>query len=224
MTKFQELFQLDVSEHIDKRKQGKTELSYLSWAWAWAKVNEVDPEADYEVVMFKDENGLEKPYLHDPVLGYLVMTRVSILGKIKIMWLPVMDGANKAMLDHPYEYKTKYEVKKVEPATMFDINKTLMRCLVKNIAMFGLGLKLYAGEDLPSKVEEQEFRISENLAEEDKKLIAECQTIDKLKECCRKLMNRLGDSYTNVIISEYNKREEELRKQDASVQSAAENR
>jgi hypothetical protein len=60
-----------------------------------------------------------------------------------------MDGANKAMLSTPYTYKTKFGEKTVEAATMFDINKTLMRCLVKNLAMFGLGLYIYAGEDLP---------------------------------------------------------------------------
>jgi hypothetical protein len=71
------------------------------------------------------------------------------------MWLPVMDGANKAMSNVKQEYSVKgYNgappVKKfVEPATMFDINKTIMRCLVKNIAMFGIGLYIYAGEDLP---------------------------------------------------------------------------
>ena len=75
------------------------------------------------------------------------------------MWLPVMDSSNKAMKDVPYEYevydkfKKQYTKKKVEAATMFEINKTIMRCLVKNLAMFGLGLHIYAGEDLPETVE-----------------------------------------------------------------------
>jgi hypothetical protein len=60
-----------------------------------------------------------------------------------------MDGANKSMLKKPYSYKTKYGDKTVEAATSFDVNKTIMRCLVKNLAMFGLGLYIYAGEDLP---------------------------------------------------------------------------
>ena len=62
---------------------------------------------------------------------------------------PVMDGANKAMKNKPYSYTTRYGEKSVEAATMFDINKTLMRCLVKNLAMFGMGIYIYAGEDLP---------------------------------------------------------------------------
>lgn len=219
MTSFQELFNLDVSEHVDTRKQGKTELAYLSWAWAWAKVNEVDPDATYTVMMFKDKDGVERPYLYDPTLGYMVMTSVTMFGKVKVMWLPVMDGANKAMLDHVWEYKTKYEVKKVEPATMFDINKTLMRCLVKNIAMFGLGLKLYAGEDLPSTLETPDIRIETSLSDEDKKSIQEAPDFAKLKTVCRTLMNKLGEGYTKIILDEYNKREAQL---NANLQPAAE--
>jgi NH3-dependent NAD+ synthetase len=79
----------------------------------------------------------------------MVITQVNINGETLEMWLPVMDGANKAMMNTPYTYKTKYGDKTVDAATMFDINKTLMRCLVKNLAMFGLGLYIYAGEDLP---------------------------------------------------------------------------
>ena len=80
------------------------------------------------------------------------------------MWLPVLDGANKAMKAAPYTYTTPkwdynpqtrrrekigMEERTVEAASMFDVNKAIMRCLVKNLAMFGLGLYVYAGEDLP---------------------------------------------------------------------------
>jgi hypothetical protein len=79
----------------------------------------------------------------------MVMTEVTIEGESLEMWLPVMDGANKSMLAQSYTYQTRYGEKTVDAATMFDINKTLMRCLVKNLAMFGLGIYIYAGEDLP---------------------------------------------------------------------------
>ena len=65
------------------------------------------------------------------------------------MWLPVMDGANKSMLKRSYTYSTRFGDKTVESATTFDINKTMMRCLVKNLAMFGMGIYIYANEDLP---------------------------------------------------------------------------
>lgn len=71
------------------------------------------------------------------------------------MWLPVMDSKNKAMKDNPYEYKTRFGNKFVEQASMFDVNTAIMRCLVKNIAMFGLGLYIYAGEDLPQEAKEK---------------------------------------------------------------------
>ena len=79
----------------------------------------------------------------------MVYTNVTIEGITREMWLPVMDGNNRAMKNEPYEIMTKYGKKiTVDAATMFDINKTIMRCLTKNLGMFGLGLSLYAGEDI----------------------------------------------------------------------------
>ena len=89
----------------------------------------------------------------------MVYTEVSCDGVSHEMWLPVMNGANKAMKEAPYtyqvwdSYKKQHVEKTVQAATMFDINKTIMRCLVKNLAMFGLGLYVYAGEDIPSSDE-----------------------------------------------------------------------
>lgn len=130
--------------NINGRTEKKGKLTYLSWAWAWAEVCKVYPDANYETDTYDN-----KPYLYDDVLGYMVSTKVTIGDKTIPMHLPVMDGANKSMKANPYTYSTKYGEKNVEAATMFDINKTIMRCLVKNLAMFGLGLYIYAGEDLP---------------------------------------------------------------------------
>jgi hypothetical protein len=139
---FDVLSAINLSDKVEK----KSNLTYLSWAWAWAEVKKEYPDASY--VVLRDRT-TEKPYFYDENLGYMVMTEVTIKEETLEMWLPVMDGANKAMLSTPYTYKTKFGEKTVEAATMFDINKTLMRCLVKNLAMFGLGLYIYAGEDLP---------------------------------------------------------------------------
>ena len=146
MEHFAKLNYLDVKDHIEK----KNDLNYLSWAWAWAEVKKIYPDAHYTIKRF--DNNL--PYVYDPNTGYMVFTEVTIEGLTHEMWLPVMDGANKAMKAEAYTYKTKYGEKTVEPANMFDINKTIMRCLVKNLAMFGLGLYIYAGEDLPEVIEE----------------------------------------------------------------------
>lgn len=143
---FSELFVIDVNEHTEKKKSGNgRELTYLSWAWAYAEFVKRCPDMTYEI---KHWDG--KPYLYDEDLGYMVETSVTANGETKTMWLPVMDGANKAMKNKPYTYETKFNGQKtVEAATMFDINTTIMRCLVKNFGMFGLGLYIYAGEDLP---------------------------------------------------------------------------
>lgn len=141
---------LDVTGHIEK----KNGLSYLSWPFAVQEARRKCPDFSFSIQTF---NGY--PYQFDPKTGYMVYTTVTMGGVTIPMWLPVMDSSNKAMKDVPYEYevydkfKKQYTKKKVEAATMFEINKTIMRCLVKNMAMFGLGLHIYAGEDLPETVE-----------------------------------------------------------------------
>lgn len=158
-TVFEELNDINVNEKTEKKKSGGTELTYLSWTWAWAEVKKRFPEAHYEIVM---HDGL--PYVYDENTGYMVFTNVTIDGITHTMWLPVMDGANKAMKNKPYTYSTKYNGEKtVDAATMFDVNKTIMRCLVKNLAMFGLGLYIYAGEDLP-EVEVEEHKTAQEVA------------------------------------------------------------
>ena len=143
---FEQLNALNVNGHTDKKKSGNVELTYLSWPWAWAEVKKRFEDASYTI--WKDEHN--RPYILDPETGYMVYTSVTIGGITHEMWLPVMDGANKAMRNVPYKYMTKYNGEKTcDAATMMDINKAIMRCLVKNLAMFGLGLYIYAGEDLP---------------------------------------------------------------------------
>ncbi len=160
---FDTLFYLDVNPHVEKKETGRTTLSYLSWAWAWAEVKKRYEDAKYEIV--KDANGL--PYFGDPRTGIMVYTRVTINGITHEMWLPVMDGANNAMKFEPYEITTRYGTKSVAAATMFDVNKTIMRCLVKNLAMFGLGLYIYAGEDLPEESETDKTAIANIVRELD---------------------------------------------------------
>ena len=139
---FKKLSAINVSSKIEK-KQG---LTYLSWPLAWAEVCKNYDDVYYNIIRDKDTN---LPYVYDESTGFMVFTTVSIGGITHEMWLPVMNGANKAMKKMPYSYKVRSGEKSVDAATMFDVNKTIMRCLVKNLAMFGLGLNIYAGEDLP---------------------------------------------------------------------------
>lgn len=129
---FKKVVEIDVSKIVEK----KNGLNYLSWAMAWKEFCKVYPKATYQIV--KNENGV--PLFGDEKIGYMVYTKVTVEDLTHEMWLPVMDLRNKTMLN----------------PTMFDINKTVMRCLAKNLAMFGLGLNVYTGEDYP--INEDDFK------------------------------------------------------------------
>ncbi|DAA89111.1 TPA: topoisomerase [Candidatus Gastranaerophilales bacterium HUM_5] len=195
MGKFEELLKLNVNDKKEKRENGKTVLDYLSWTFAWAEFKKAYPDGDYEILKF-EKGGHLVPYMYDET-GYMVCTKVRDgEGQELEMWLPVMDSNNKAMKSEPYEYTTKYGSKTVERASMFDVNKAIMRCLVKNIAMYGIGLYIYSGEDLPEKLAETEEE-KEAKREESRKslsaLIRECKTEAELK--------KLYTEYKNEIVS-----------------------
>jgi hypothetical protein len=115
---------IDCSKHVEK----KGNLSYLSWAWAWQTLMEHYPDATYE---YSDPMTLCGETVE-------VSVAVTVEGITHTMWLPVMDNRNKSIVG----------------PTSRDISDARMRCLVKCIAMFGLGIYLYAGEDLPSAVKD----------------------------------------------------------------------
>lgn len=169
LTQFEKLCERDVSKYTEK----KNGLTYLSWTYAWKEFKKAYPNATYDISHWDG-----KPYLFDEKLGYMVETTVSTGDEVHPMWLPVMNSTNKAQKHIPYEIKTSSgKIITVEPATMFDINTTIMRCLVKNIAMFGLGLYIYAGEDLP---ELSETTLAEKKAEENAKKASAMKT--RIKE------------------------------------------
>ena len=122
-----DLSAINVNDHIQK----KGNLSYLSWAWAWSTLMTKYPESYYVFQDNRTENGTVMVEcvltIHE---GEEVATRT--------MWLPVMDHKNKAIVD---------------PDTRA-ISDTRMRCLVKCLAMFGLGFYIYAGEDIPQAEKE----------------------------------------------------------------------
>ena len=148
--KFLDLLSLNVNEKVEK----KNGMNYLSWSFAWSEFCKVYPNASYKVL--KDTN--MNCAFGNSEQGYMVYTEVTANGITHEMWLPVMDFKNKSML----------------APTTFDINKAVMRCLVKNLAMFGLGLYIYSGEDLPEeapKTKEEKAKEQENdLKEYNKKM------------------------------------------------------
>lgn len=120
---FAHLKKINVSAHLER----KGDFAYLSWPYAVAQLRLADPTAAWEVRRF---DGL--PYLKTGT-GYFVEVAVTVQGITLSQIHPVLDGKNRPLL---------------EP-TAFDINTSLQRCLVKAIALHGLGLYVYAGEDLP---------------------------------------------------------------------------
>lgn len=127
--------------NVNGNTETKNGLTYLSWAWAWAEFKKKYPKATYTVDKFDGTycTGNEK-------LGWMVRTEVYADELCYEMWLPIMDMRNNAILS----------------PKMTDVNKTIMRCLTKNLAMFGLGLYIYAGEDLPEDEDEPQVKPIQN--------------------------------------------------------------
>lgn len=153
--KFNQLSSLNVND----KTESKNGLTYLSWSAAWMEFKKIYPTATYNII--KNPNtGL--PYFEDPNVGIMVFTEVEADGMKYQMWLPVMDSSNRAMKSTPYTYQVwnktskQYENRKVEAATTTDVNRSIMRALTKNLAMFGLGLYIYNGEDMPETLEESQ--------------------------------------------------------------------
>jgi hypothetical protein len=158
------LLKTNVNDHVEK----KNGLSYLSWAWAWAEALKADPTASYKVEMFDgkcfmDINGTA-----------MVFVTVTMFNKPMTCQLPVMDYRNKA----------------IPKPDAFAVNTAIMRCMTKALALHGLGLYLYSGEDVPEEgksvvitptqgaqdnIPEEELQYLQELAVE---LIASCEQGD----------------------------------------------
>jgi hypothetical protein len=100
LTTFEKLSAINVNNKAEK----KNNLTYLSWAWAWSEVKKACPDATYQMH--------ETDY--DEALGFMCHSSVTIQGETLSMWLPVMDGANKAMKKEEYSYTTRYGDKQVQ--------------------------------------------------------------------------------------------------------------
>ena len=127
---FDVLSHIDCKEHLETKKQGNG-LTYLSWAWAWHICKEHYPNAFYTVY----ENAEGRPYFDDGRTAW-VKTGVTIEGLEHIEYLPILDQAAHASLP-------------LSRITSWDMNKSIQRSLTKALARHGLGLYVYAGEDLP---------------------------------------------------------------------------
>lgn len=116
--------------NVNDKTERKNGLTYLSWAWAWAEIKKIDPEANYTI--YENTDGWN--YHTDHKTAW-VKTGVTVGGIEHIEYLPVMDYKNKSI--------------PLDLITSFDVNKAIQRSLTKACARHGLGLYIYAGEDLP---------------------------------------------------------------------------
>lgn len=123
---FEELNKVNVNDKTEK----KNGLTYLSWAWAWGEIKKRHPEANYTV--YEREDG--RIYWDDGKTCW-VKTGVTVCGVEHVEYLPIMDVRNKSI--------------PIEQVTSFEVNKAIQRSLTKACARHGLGLYIYAGEDLP---------------------------------------------------------------------------
>ena len=126
---FAELLAVNVNDRIEK----KNGLSYLAWAYCWAEVKRRHPDATYTIYEHETEYGPVN-YFTDGRTCW-VKTGVTICGIEHIEMLPVMDFKNRSI--------------PAENVTSMDVNKAIQRSLTKACARHGLGLYIYAGEDLP---------------------------------------------------------------------------
>ncbi len=127
-----DLLKINVNDHVEK----KNGLTYLSWAWAWSEVLKIDPEAQWAPLYFGKEDN-QTPFLCLPDGSMMVGVSVQLRGHNRQCLLPVMNHRNQA-------------IKNPDASA---VNTAMMRCLAKAIALHGLGLSLYVGEDLWDDVE-----------------------------------------------------------------------
>lgn len=130
--------------NVNDKTEQKGSLTYLSWAWAWGEVKKLFPDATYTI--YENANGWN---YHTDGRTCWVKTGVTVSGIEHIEYLPVMDNRNNSI--------------PADKVTSFDVNKAIQRSLTKAVARHGLGLYIYAGEDLPEtdKAEEEARKAAE---------------------------------------------------------------
>ena len=136
----------NVNDHVEK----KNGLSYLSWAWAWAEALKADADATFKVEMFDgkcfmDINGTA-----------MVFVTVTMFKKPMTCQLPVMDNFNRSIPIEGVTTTNKYGKEVTTKLDSFNVNTAIMRCMTKALALHGLAMYLYSGEDLPEEGDKSE--------------------------------------------------------------------
>lgn len=171
-TKRKNYFEILNSINVSDKTEKKNGLTYLSWAWAWGEVKKIYPDANYKI--YETEAGCI--YWNDGKTAW-VKTGVTINGIEHIEYLPVMDYRNKSIL--------------VENITSFDVNKAIQRSLTKAVARHGLGLYIYAGEDLPEDGKKELDKLKEKIKSYENALEIVKKHGKKLSDCNEEELNSI---------------------------------
>lgn len=194
---FETLSSIDVSDHVDVIKMRKgPALKYVSWAWAWNIVKSIYPSANRKIEEFPEyqfDKETGKWYATGQMLDYRitpagceVRVTVTIEGEEYSERLYVMDMRNQP----------------VQNPNISQINKTQQRCLVKALAMAGLGLNLYAGEDLPmGDANEADQRKRNEVAQQKQK--ASHDSLQRGLEMLADMLNKKPEEIKASLIAEY---------------------
>ena len=142
MSKYQELRKINVNDHTER----KGRFTYLSWAWATDQLLQADPTASWDYKLFQQADGSLLPYCAIGDTG-MVFCTIHAFGKAMTSQLPIINNMNKPIAN---------------PNAM-DVNTAMQRCLVKAIALHGIGLYIYAGEDLPEDEAPKQVKSSQSM-------------------------------------------------------------
>lgn len=172
---FSTLNQINVNEYTEK----KGNLTYLSWAYAWGELKKRYPDSTYTI--YENKDGLN---YHTDGRTCWVKTGVTVQGIENIEYLPVLDYNNKSI--------------HLDKVTSFDVNKTIQRSLTKAVARHGLGLYVYAGEDLPEeeKTENDKFKLITSIYRAIKILKGDSPTVIADEE------KTIGKAFSDMSIQE----------------------
>ena len=167
-----DLLKINVNDHTEK----KNGLTYLSWAWAWAEALKADPAATFEVKSF-NYDGAILPFMAMNGTA-MVWVTVTMFGKAMTCFLPVMDHRNKP----------------IASPDSFQVNTAIMRCMVKGLALHGLGLYIYAGEDLP-QAHKPDRKPDPILSQ----MLHACENIDELRAAWKSMTPDQREAHGDVL-------------------------
>jgi hypothetical protein len=185
--------------NCNDKTEKKNGLTYLSWAWAWGIAKTYFPDANYTI--YENADGWN---YHTDGRTCWVKTGVTIGGQEHIEYLPVMDTRNRSI---PFD-----------SVTSFDVNKAIQRSLTKALARHGLGLYIYAGEDLPDAADD-EARAEAKPAPKKaaRKPLTDDQYWTIVANEGKGLVTKLGWPYRTAWIENYKPSDEEIAKFDHDV-------